>query len=175
MRGYLCTAWKWVCTAINKKEDWFTCVICDKRYAPVKKMRVRRYLCGVLYALRAETRVCTAPWRHTQAWARYTVTMAVKWQRPLKRDIKAKNISCISEWSEWSEWWTFGWRRQAHGWTSCSRGSRSQSRWLKGDPGKKAFENGSTLELDKVNSANLLFELWSLVFSVLICYRICRE
>ena len=30
------------------------------------------------------------------------------------------------------------------------------------------------IELDQVNSANLLFELWSLVFYVLICYRICR-
>ena len=28
--------------------------------------------------------------------------------------------------------------------------------------------------LDQVNSANLLFGLWSLVFYVLICYRICR-
>ena len=30
------------------------------------------------------------------------------------------------------------------------------------------------MELDEVNSANLLFEL-SYFFSVLICYRICRE
>ena len=29
-------------------------------------------------------------------------------------------------------------------------------------------------ELDQVNSANLLFELWSF-FSVLVCYRKCRE
>ena len=31
-----------------------------------------------------------------------------------------------------------------------------------------------TSKLDQVNSANLLFELWSFVFYVLICYRICR-
>ena len=32
----------------------------------------------------------------------------------------------------------------------------------------------SIAKLDQVNSANLLFELCSLVFYVLICYRICR-
>ena len=40
-------------------------------------------------------------------------------------------------------------------------------------PTKRALLRNKS-KLDQVNSANLLFELWSLVFYVLICYRIFR-